>query len=194
MANIEQIMDTFINETIFFFKFDVNTGIVETDIVDKLGFNYMKSLGLTAPCKFDDIISRSLECGFTTIIFTVGESIEQLSCDVLLSLYNSGQDYLESSFYNANNSRYYRLVYILHKDSETDHVFAYVLCVDITEVDKKRLKSLTESFESIKKKNYEIEDKLKIINCMSKFYIYIYITSYTILIQMSRLFCGMWAT
>ena len=174
MANIEQIMDTFINRTIVFFTFDVNAGVVENDIVDGFGFNYMKALGLSAPCKFDDIISRSMELGYATIVYTVGKSIEQLSCDGLLSLYENGENYIESCFYSADNKRYYRLVYILKKDNVTGHVFAYVICVDTTEVDKMRLDSLTESLESIKHKNDEIEDKLKIINCMAKQYMYIY--------------------
>ncbi|MCR5175616.1 MAG: GGDEF domain-containing protein [Anaerovibrio sp.] len=167
-------MDTFINEALFYFKFDVSTRVVKDDIVDKFGNNYMKQFGLQVPCSFDEVINRFVECGYADIMFMVGMSIKNITCDGLLTAFAEGQNYVESSFYKPDNGRHYRLMYILERDDITGHVLATVMCTDVTDIEKMRLHSLTKSLYSAQKQAEDLEYKLKIIHSMSQFYKYIY--------------------
>ena len=51
-----KLLELIYNQCFYHFCFDVTTGIVDMDIIDKSGLNHNEACGLSVPYKFDDLI------------------------------------------------------------------------------------------------------------------------------------------
>lgn len=148
---IENIMEALTKDALYTYEFDVTTGVVGQEIVGKDGFNYTEALGLNAPCSFDEMVKRSfgdtLKCRYTADSY-----IRELSCRSLLHAFVCGKRRLEANLYRADSDEYVRLLYFLAQDEESGHVKAYVICEDITDLEKGKSSSA-----DLDNKNLKIE-------------------------------------
>ena len=123
------------------FEFDVSIGLVEEEIVDRNGVNFTKILGLSVPCSFDAMMERAfgqaLECRYTS-----ESSITTLSRQALLDAFDHGKTKLEANLHYAAWDKYVRITYLLSREAETGHVLAYVICDDVTDLERMRGDSL----------------------------------------------------
>ena len=133
--NTAHIMEALVADALYTYEFDVTTGIVEKDIISKNGVNFTTELGLKSPCSFDELVKRSfgnvLQCRYTADSY-----IKDLSCASLRYAYQCGKRRLEANLYRSDIDRYTRLTYFLTYDYETGHIISYVICEDITNLEK----------------------------------------------------------
>lgn len=165
--NIQNIMEALVNDALYTYEFDVTTGIVEKDIIGKDGFNFTTELGLESPCFFDELVKRSfgdvLKCRYTADSY-----IKDLSCASLLNAYQCGKRRLEANLYRADLDRYVRLTYFLSRRPENDHIIAYVICEDITALEKGKDNSIDLDNKNLKLERQSLTDDLNYQNNFTK--------------------------
>ena len=109
--------------------------------MDRNGVNFTKILGLSVPCSFDAMMERAfgqaLECRYTS-----ESSITTLSRQALLDAFDHGKTKLEANLHYAAWDKYVRITYLLSREAETGHVLAYVICDDVTDLERMRGDSL----------------------------------------------------
>ena len=146
--NSRNIMEALLRDALYTYEFDVTTGIVAEDIIDKTGCNLTEALGLTSPCQFDEMVHRSfgdyLKCRYAADSY-----LKELSCQALLNAYACGKRRLEADLYQTIQDQYVRLTYLLSHDPVDGHVLAYVICEDITELEKGRTGSFAQDNHSL---------------------------------------------
>jgi len=154
MQHFEKIKDVYLNRCIYYYDFDLITGIVESDIIDKDGNNYTKELGLVSPCTFDELIDRSYDENYFGIWHVADDGVNTLSQKSLLDAYNKGRNLIEAFIYIPDKDKYYRINYIIIKDDYTGNPHTYVYCIDSTHEEKSRDKV----FGELRHEKDDIED------------------------------------
>ena len=138
--NKNDIFEALISDAKYTYEFDVTTGVVEYDIVDRDGNNITKELGMQAPCMFDEMLERSfgeyLKCRLITDSY-----VKKLSRKALLDAWDSGRKRMEINLYLSDRDEYVRLTYYLFATPHDQHVHAYVVCKDITDLEKRKGRS-----------------------------------------------------
>lgn len=136
-----RLVEALTRNSLYTFEFDVSIGLVEEEIVDRNGVNFTKILGLSVPCSFDAMMERAfgqaLECRYTS-----ESSITTLSRQALLDAFDHGKTKLEANLHYAAWDKYVRITYLLSREAETGHVLAYVICDDVTDLERMRGDSL----------------------------------------------------
>lgn len=138
MTARETINDIYLERALYYYDFSLVDGLVRADIVDRDGNNYTKELGLTSPCHFDELMSRSYDYKYFGIGHVAEAQITRLSCSELLRAFNEGKKLVEAFIYLAAVDRYHRLSYYLIPDDVTGEPHAWVSAMDITEDEKSR--------------------------------------------------------
>ena len=131
------------------YEFDVSAGIIEEDIIRRDGYNFTEMLGLTSPCAFDEMIARSFG-EYLNCSYTVDSCMKELSVDALLHAYACGRTKVEAQVYYPHNDQYVRLTYLLWRDTDSGHVLAYVICEDITVLEKRKNALLNQDNRDLK--------------------------------------------
>lgn len=131
MKPFDKINELFLKKAVFFYDFDLTTGIVEYDIIANSGENYTKRLGLKAPCHFDDLILRSKDKEKFGM-WDLSDDRMELNQANLIKLYDSGMGILEKTFYSSVVNRYFRINYYLVPDEVKPGAHVYVSAQDIT--------------------------------------------------------------
>ena len=134
----------------YMYEFDVSAGIIEKDIIRKDGFNFTKALGLTSPCTFDEMIRRSFGDEYLNCSYTIDSYMKELSVEALLHAYACGKTKVEAQVYYPHNDQYVRLTYLLWRDTDSGHVLAYVICEDITVLEKGKNSLLNQDNRDLK--------------------------------------------
>lgn len=116
------------------FVFDVTTGVIEKDIISSDGTNYTQLAGLSSPCSFNDLIDiyfiKEKKCRILS-----DDKKQSLSREFLIDSYFSGKIRLEINIFYKITNAYYRILYFLYEDNDSGHVFAFVVCRLINEVE-----------------------------------------------------------
>lgn len=133
------ILDAFLQDAAYTYRFDVTTGIIEHDIIDKTGYNFTKAAGLSSPCTFDEMIKRSFTGNFLNIEYTMETTVKELSSDFLRQSYHNGGKRVETHVRFPEKNVYHRLTYVMIPDDVTGHIMAYVFAQDITRIEEKKL-------------------------------------------------------
>ncbi len=141
----EVIYEVFMKDALYTYFFDVTTGIINGDIIDKNGFNYTKAVNLTAPYSFDEIMKRTFDKDIFGVEYILESAHKNLSCKFFLDMFESGKTHMETTVYIPNWNMYNRLTYILMRDYKTGHVIAYVICHDTTELETVKLRETMSS-------------------------------------------------
>ena len=143
------IMEALLKDALYTYEFDVTTGIVVEDIIDRTGCNITKALGLSSPCLFDEMIRRAFG-DFLKCRYAADSYLKDLSSHTLLHAYVCGKRRLEANLYQTVQDQYVRLTYLLSRNPADDHVLAFVICEDITELEKGRDSSFELDNRSLK--------------------------------------------
>ncbi len=143
----EKIIEALTKDALYTYEFDVTTGLVPEDIISRRGFNFTKALGLESPCFFNELVQRSfgdeLKCRYA------GDSyIRELSAGALLHAFACGKQRLEANLYRGDLDQYVRLTYFLWQEDD-GHVHAYVICDDITDLEKRKDSSVHQNNENL---------------------------------------------
>lgn len=138
MSMNEKVSEILYNKTLYHYDFDLITGIIDDDIVDKDGNNYTHELGLVSPCTFDEMMVRSYDEKYFGVLHVTDSGVNTLSQQSLLEEYNKGRDFVEALIYSPKFVKYYRLNYYLVKDDLSGNPHVYVSCVDITDEENRR--------------------------------------------------------
>ena len=143
------------DDAYYTYEFDVTTGMIGSEIVGRNGYNYTKAATV---CSFDDMVQRVLYGNNSNVEFTIDSGMQELSCAALLKAYEEGKRRVELKLHSKQPHAYHRLTYLLDHDEETGHVMAYVLCQDITEIEKQWIRENTCA-------QRELEDTESILSC-----------------------------
>ena len=153
MEAFNKINDIHLKAANYCYDFDLLSGIVEHDIIDKNGLNFTQGLGLTSPCTFDELMKRSFSNGFLKVHDIHNEKYE-LSQAYLLEQYKNGTEIIEKTFYSSLWDIYTRIDYYLVKNKNTGNPHVYAYAYDISETERKR----KQAFEALKNSKLEIDD------------------------------------
>ena len=136
-----RLMEALTGNSLYTYEFDVSAGTVEEEIVTRSGVNFTKILGLSVPCAFDAMMERAfggaLECRYTS-----ESSVTNLSRQALLDAFEKGKTKLEANVHYAAWDKYVRITYLLSREEDSGHVLAYVICDDVTDLERMRGDSL----------------------------------------------------
>lgn len=153
-----RLVEALTRNSLYTFEFDVSIGLVEEEIVDRNGVNFTKILGLSVPCSFDAMMERAfgqaLECRYTS-----ESSITTLSRQALLDAFDHGKTKLEANLHYAAWDKYVRITYLLSREAETGHVLAYVICDDVTDLERMRGDSLHLDNTNLKRERDDLTRK-----------------------------------
>lgn len=148
-----KIKDIYLKTAIYSYDFDLLSGIVEKDIIDKNGKNFTQGLGLKAPCTFDELIKHSFSNGFLKV-HDIHDAHCELSQEYLLEAYKNGIEIVEKTFYSSLWDIYTRIDYFLIKNEKTAKPHVYAYAYDISKNEKNRRQNYDELLNS----KLEIDD------------------------------------
>ena len=168
MTPYEKINEIFLRKAVYYFDFDLATGIVERDIIGKNGINFTEKLGLKSPCSFDELMERSFSAEYLQI-WDVSNDKSKLCQESLLKAHENGIDLVEKIFYSSTLNLYHRINYYIIEDEETGRPHVYVSCMDITEDEKRR----SEVYGQLRDSKSEIEDIIASAN-IGIWHVYLY--------------------
>ena len=136
-----RLLEALTKDSLYTFEFDVSAGLIEKTIISRSGVDFTKILGLEVPCSFDSMMERAfgeaLKCRYTS-----ESAITNISREALLDAFEEGKTKLEANIYYAAWNKYVRITYLLFRDPESSHVWAYVICDDVTKLEEMRGDSL----------------------------------------------------
>ncbi|MBE5901381.1 MAG: response regulator [Lachnospiraceae bacterium] len=144
-----QYRDALTRNALYHYQFDVTEGILNEDIVDTNGVHYLELLGMKPPVSYDEFCYKIHNA--RKIDFPDGTSEKPVTCAGLIALYESGQTNVESEFRDPMDNTFFRINTLLSKDVITGHVFAFVMCTDVTEsrrVEEQAKLALKEAYET----------------------------------------------
>ncbi|MGN0366133.1 MAG: ATP-binding protein [Suilimivivens sp.] len=130
----QKIVKALAGDASYTFVFDVTTGVIEKDIISSDGTNYTQLAGLSSPCSFNDLVDiyfiKEKKCRILS-----DDKKQSLSREFLIDSYFSGKIRLEINIFYKITNAYYRILYFLYEDNDSGHVFAFVVCRLINEVE-----------------------------------------------------------
>lgn len=140
MTTNDKIIEALVKDAIYVFDFDVNDGIVKVDVVGNDGANYSKAMGLTAPFSFDEMVERCFkDAEFFGECTKVSSPLEHICCSDILKAYELGQKCFDVCVRLEKQNIYHKITYILIWDDELEHVHAYVVCKELSSMEKNQL-------------------------------------------------------
>lgn len=154
MSINDQIMEIYLSKALYFYDFDLETGIIEKDIIDKRGNNYTRLFGMESPCSFDDLIDCSFDNKTDNVILVNKSDRYKLCRTSFIDAYNAGERTLEVVLYFPRDDAYHRISYYIIPDEDGKKPRVYACCYDIT-ADEKNRKNVYGDLQSAKS---DIED------------------------------------
>lgn len=144
MIDKDKIIEALVNDAICTFEFDVTRGILDDDVVESSGMGFLKAMGITTPCRYDDVMEMHLRMD-ENCIYASDRCEGRVTCEKLINIFNEGHTRCEVNLYTPNTGRLLRFTYILWKNEENGHVMAFVISNQIQEreyTQNKRLQSI----------------------------------------------------
>lgn len=151
----EKLAEILLEDAYYTYEVDVTTGLIGGEIIGSNGYNYTETM---AGCSFDEMVQRVLYGNNTNVEFTVDSFMQELSCKALLEAFEEGKRRVEFKIHSKQPHAYHRLTYLLDREEQTGHVKAYVLCQDITEMEKQWIRENSSA-------QRELEDTDSILSC-----------------------------
>lgn len=164
----QRITEIFLENALYCYDFDLESGIIERDIIDCEGYNYTKELGLTSPCSFDALLERSYDVSYFGAWHVNGSRVNMLNHKLLLDAYRNGERMVDASIYLPKMDRYYQIRYFM-VDYPGNRPHVYVSCVETTDNEKNRKRV----FGELHRQKMEIDE---IVSCaqMGIWHIYLF--------------------
>ncbi len=132
MVDEDKIIKALISDAICTFEFDVTRGILDDEVIENSGMGFLKTMGITTPCRYDDVMEIHLRMD-ENCIYASDRCEGRVTCEKLINIFNEGHTKCEVNLYTPNTGRLLRFTYILWKNEENGHVMAFVICNQIQE-------------------------------------------------------------
>ena len=144
------LLEALTRNSLYTYEFDVSTGMVEEEIINRNGVNFTKILELETPCSFDTMMEKAfgekIQCRYTS-----ESAVTNISRQTLLDAFDKGKTKLEANVYYSAWNKYVRITYLLSRHPENGDVLAYVICDDVTGLELMRGDSLHLDNTNLKK-------------------------------------------
>lgn len=116
----------------FGFFFDLTEGLVYEEFVTAHELGIARMLGLEVPVNFDELTQKY----FKTVnpVFAENGMEKYLTQKGLIAAYEKGQTCVITEYYVPAEDKYIRTNAIISKDDETEHLQAFIIANDITEI------------------------------------------------------------
>ncbi len=116
------------------FFFDLTEGIVCEEFVTAHELGLAKKLGLEVPVRFDEMAVKYLET--VNPAFLEKGMEKYFTVKGLADAYEKGLSCVNTEYYVPADDKYIRTNAIISRDDENDHLQAYIIAYDITEIRK----------------------------------------------------------
>jgi len=160
-----QYRDALTKNALYTLTFDVTQGIVTEDFTERGGTQRLKMLGLSAPCSYDEM-SEAYQKKYQVEFFDE-KSRKIFSREGLLRMYNEGLTSDNVEYYRKATNMYIRVLLLLSQDAETGHVFATIICFDITDAKKVTLENQRALKDALAQARYANQAKTTFLSNMS---------------------------
>jgi len=127
-----EIADMILCDAVYYYEFDLTTGMIEQEIIGTDGTNYTSAMGISLPCDFDEVIQKSFTGEMHLRYASGSETVQTISKEALRSSFMSGRKKEVFFVYYPVKNAYYKLTYFMKKDLETGHTRVFVLCETVT--------------------------------------------------------------
>ena len=117
------------------FFFDLTEGIVDEEFVTENELGLAEMLGIEPPVKFDELAFTYLQK--VNPVFLEKGMEKYFTVKGLKDAYEKGMSCVNTEYYIALTDKYIRTNAIISKDDENDHLQAYIIAYDISEMRKK---------------------------------------------------------
>lgn len=119
----------------FGFFFDLTEGLVYEEFVTAHELSIARMLGLEVPVNFD-VLTRKYVKAMNPVFVEKGME-KYLTQKGLIAAYEKGNTCVATEYYVPAEDKYIRTNAIISKDDETDHLQAFIIADDITELRRK---------------------------------------------------------
>ncbi len=116
----------------FGFFFDLTEGLVYEEFVTAHELSIARMLGLEVPVNFD-VLTRKYVKAINPVFAEKGME-KYLTQKGLIAAYEKGHTCVATEYYVPAEDKYIRTNAIISKDDETDHLQAFIIADDITEI------------------------------------------------------------
>ncbi len=127
-----EIADMILCDAVYYYEFDLTTGMIEQEITGVDGTNYTSVLGISLPCDFDEAIRKSFTGKMNLRYAFETEAAQTISKENLRRSFMSGRTKEVFFIYYPAKSTYYKLAFFMKKNPETDHTRVLVICEAVT--------------------------------------------------------------
>ncbi len=154
-----EIADMILRDAVYYYEFDLTTGMLEQEVIGPDGTNYTSAMGISLPCDLDEVIQKSFVGEMKLRYASESEVTKTISKETLRRSFMSGRNKEEFFVYYPAKNIYYKLTYLMKKDPETDHTRAFLICEAVTDTYMNREAKLADAMELQElKRQQELED------------------------------------
>lgn len=141
------------NGATFTFQFDLTEGLITSDFKG-IGNTYaLETMDLLCPVPYDEYVKTYYE---KYKIKTLSSSNSKIYRKDLLEYYQNGESAITTEYYSRVLNQYHRNEIYMTKNEENEHVYALVICTDITlqrDAEEKFKQELTDAIEAAQEAN-----------------------------------------
>lgn len=116
----------------FGFFFDLTEGLVYEEFVTAHELGIARMFGLEVPVNFDELTQKYVKT--VNPVFVENGMEKYLTQKGLIAAYEKGQTCVITEYYVPAEDKYIRTNAIISKDDETEHLQAFIIANDITEI------------------------------------------------------------
>lgn len=129
---VEQVRfrDALTKDALYYYNFDVSTGIVREEIVSETMENPIQKLGLVLPISYDKL-NETLEKKY--VLKMEEDSNRELWTRMgLMRAYHSGKRILEMDYYSLLSNSYLKATILLAENENNGHIDGIYICKDVS--------------------------------------------------------------
>lgn len=160
----QQYRDALVSGSEYSYRFDVMDGIIRSDFDDSTRRGLMEQLNLTSPVNFDEMMQRWVD--LIKPEFLTPKEQNPLTTAQLQECYERGLKHIVTEYYNKNENKYYRRIFLLSMDEDTQHLWAIAIVNDITNIIREETRKRNELIMI----NRDLRNQISISKAFSSIY------------------------
>lgn len=127
-----QYRNALIKNSTFHCSFDVTEGLILREFITSEGMNPIQEFGLKLPVSYEKFTQKWIVKHKPEFISK--ESPDVLTQKGLLKRFENGETSIEIEYRNPKSNRYYRVTSLLSRNRENNHVYAFLISKETTEL------------------------------------------------------------
>lgn len=167
----DQFRNILASGTYFSYQFDLTVGYLMEDFLTSNGHYALQLLGLPLPCSYDELYRAYFQA--FPMILVEGKN-KTYSRKELLKAFEAGETSQEQVYYSTRQDMYLRITMYLSKDKYNGHVYALVICRDVTAERQKNLEvqqNMRHALSKAEALNQYLKKEISVVNAIgSVFY------------------------